>query len=146
MADPIQSIVSNYQQAVAAIDAAAIKRLTDSYLRSYELIRADATALINKMATAPEVTKAMIYKSLEYKRVMNDIQNELARYGVQVDYVVAESRRAAVINGTRKAEQMILDMFPKGAQESINAVLQRMPTEAVQAMVGALQTHSLLAS
>lgn len=146
MADPIQEIVGRYMKQVVAIDKAAIKRLTDSYLRSYQLIQADARALIEQAMAQGVMTPAAIMKLDSYKRVMADVRAELNRYGVVVDDVVSTAQAESVGAGARAGEQMILDMFPASAQASISAVLQRMPKEAVTAMVGELQEQSPLAS
>ena len=146
MTDPIQSIVSKYQKAVAGVDGQAVKRLTDSYLRSYQLIQADAQALIEKALREGVMSPSSLRKLTEYKRVMADVRAELGRYGVVVDDVVASAQAQAAEAGAKAGSQMILDMFPESAQASIQAVLQRMPKEAVTAMVGALQEQSPLAS
>lgn len=146
MAEPIQSIVAKYMKQAASIDQAAVKRLTDSYLRSYQLIQADARALIEQAMREQAMTPAALKKLDGYKKVMSDIRAELNRYGVVVDDVTGTAQIQAVDAGARAGEQMILDMFPQAAQASISAVLQRMPKESVTALVGALQEQSPLAS
>jgi hypothetical protein len=71
---------------------------------------------------------------------------ELGRYGAVVDDVVGVAQTRGVEQGAEAAQQMMLDMFPAELRSSITPVLQRMPKEAITALVGALQQESPLAS
>lgn len=132
-----------------AIDREATGRLIESYRRVYDDIRAKVESLAGRaLGEGPEavLTATQLRNMDEYKDVMAAIQREMQRYGAVVDDVVGAAQEKAVNSGAAAARQMILELFPEAARGSIVGVLQRMPREAVIAMVGALREDSPLAS
>lgn len=147
MADPIQDIIARYQQAVKSVDGEAVSRLVESYRRVYAEIRAKAEALaLEALASKEPLSKAAVRKLDRYAQLQKTIKAELTRYGAVVDDVVGVAQAKGVEQGAQAAQQLMLDMFPPELQSSIAPVLQRMPKEAISAMVGALQNDSPLAS
>lgn len=149
MAGPIQDIIARYQADMRAIDREATGRLIESYRRVYDDIRAKVESLAGRaLGEGPEavLTATQLRNMDEYKDVMATIQREMQRYGAVVDDVVGAAQEKAVNSGAAAARQMILELFPEAARGSIVGVLQRMPREAVIAMVGALREDSPLAS
>jgi len=132
-----------------AIDREATGRLIESYRRVYDDIRAKVESLAGRaLGEGPEavLTATQLRNLSEYKDMMATIQREMQRYGAVVDDVVGAAQEKAVNSGAAAARQMILELFPEAARGSIVGVLQRMPREAVIALVGALREDSPLAS
>lgn len=149
MAGPIQDIIARYQADMRAIDREATGRLIESYRRVYDDIRAKVESLAGRaLGEGPEavLTATQLRNLSEYKDMMATIQREMQRYGAVVDDVVGAAQEKAVNSGAAAARQMILELFPEAARGSIVGVLQRMPREAVIALVGALREDSPLAS
>ena len=147
MADPIQDIIARYQSAVRKVDTEATRRLIESYKRVYAEIRAKAEALVlEAIASKEPLSSAAIRKLDRYVQLQKSMRTELGRYGAVVDDVVGVAQAKGVEKGSEAAQQLMLDMFPEEVRASIVPVLQRMPKEAVAAMVGALQKDSPLAS
>ena len=147
MAEPIQDIIARYQRAVSGVDVEATRRLVESYRRVYNEIRAKAEALVlEAMASKEPLSQAAIRKLDRYVQLQKTIRSELARYNAVVDDVVGIAQVKGATQGAAAANQMMLDMFPAELQASIAPILQRMPKEAVSALVGALQEQSPLAS
>ena len=147
MAEPIQEIIARYQQAVRGVDAEAVARLVESYKRVYNEIHAKAEALVLEAVASKEpLSKAAIRKLDRYVQLQKTMRAELGRYGAVVDDVVGIAQSRGVEQGAEAAQQLMLDMFPAELRSSITPVLQRMPKEAVTALVGALQKESPLAS
>lgn len=149
MAGPIQDIIARYQADMRAIDREATGRLIESYRRVYDDIRAKVESLAGRaLGEGPEavLTATQLRNLSEYKDMMATIQREMQRYGAVVDDVVGAAQEKAVNSGAAAARQMILELFPEAARGSIVGVLQRMPREAVIALVGALREESPLAS
>jgi len=149
LAGPIQDIIARYQADMRAIDREATGRLIESYRRVYDDIRAKVESLAGRaLGEGPEavLTATQLRNLSEYKDMMATIQREMQRYGAVVDDVVGAAQEKAVNSGAAAARQMILELFPEAARGSIVGVLQRMPREAVIALVGALREDSPLAS
>lgn len=147
MAEPIQDIIARYQADVRAIDGEATGRLIESYRRVYQDIRAKAEALaLEVAASGDDVTAAAIRKLDRYVDLQKQINKEFERYGAVVDDIVGEAQAKAAEKGVESARQMMLDMFPEEYRGQLAAYLQRVPKEAVTALVGALREDSPLAS
>ena len=139
-------LATTYRRALLARERQAASQLVNYYGAIWGRLQGDIAALttnIAQMQAAGEtVTPAMLGRLDRMQGIQRQMAAELARFAEYADGVISSAEREAAIAGARDAEQLVLSAFPRGAVE---VQFGRMPTSAVEAMVGTLQDGSPLA-
>lgn len=147
----IQELVRQFQRQITNEEAVVARRLTREYLSIYERLQNEASALLHELETlkaqgiAP--TRAQLYRLSSYKRYMDNVQRELARYAgiVQRETEALQYRMARL--GVEHAERSVLAMldgYPPEARGPLVALFQQTPRAAIEAMIAAMQDASPL--
>lgn len=144
----IQEIIQQYQGQLLAQEAQAEQRLLESYQRIYDRLERDQDALLQEIvASGGEPGRASIRKMKRFQRLMADTEAEMQRYAAVIGDSVEANALGAAELGAEQAELLIRAQFAGGPAEAVTEIMatfQRLPREAIQAMVGALQEDSPL--
>jgi SPP1 gp7 family putative phage head morphogenesis protein len=149
--ETIQEIIQRYRQALEQRETEAVIRLTDSYQRIYDQLSTEQDALLQQIAAlraqGKPITKPMIHRLQRYQKLIGDIEREVQGYGA----IIADEMRAQVPDaaqlGVDFAAEMVqasLTGFPQEVAQGIIATFDRMPSEAVESLVGAMLEDSPL--
>lgn len=147
----ISDLVLEYREALDRQDAEATARLAIEYNRVLGYLLPMQESLLaeieSRRARGEEVSRTDVYRLARFRRLYYEIEAEMQRYG---QYVIAEAAAgvpSAVELGFEAAEryvEMTLSPLPSQARRGIMGTFQRMPAEAVESLVGALQEDSPL--
>lgn len=151
MAEPIQDIIAQFQAEIAAEEAAAAQRLLDAYTRIYGKLQTEVNELVAELGTAmadgQTITKAELYRSVRYQRLIEQTQIEMQKYAAILEHEVARAQQAAAEKALADSTAMVqaqLAGIPEPIRGQLLATFNQMPRDAIQAMVGALQESSPL--
>lgn len=155
MTDPtpltIQQIISVYQAELAAGDVASTQRLAASYLRSFERLEAQQAVLLAQIEAdrqqGIQLTRGKIVKMRRYRSLLRQTREELDRFAI----IIGDDAQNQATDGATQGAQLAQDLvqgsltgLDLGAQASIMATFDQLPTGAVEALIGALQEDSPL--
>lgn len=155
MTDPtpltIQQIVAAYQAALAAEDVSSTQRLSASYLRAFERLEAQQAALLAEIEADQQrgiqPTRGKIVRMRRYQSLIRQTREELDRFSI----IIGDDAQNQATDGATQGAQLAADLvqgslegLDPGVQASIMATFDQLPTEAVEAIVGALQEDSPL--
>jgi SPP1 gp7 family putative phage head morphogenesis protein len=151
MPEPIQAIIAQFQADIAAEEAAAAQRLLDAYTRIYGKLQGEVDALMAELGTAmadgQPITKAELFRSVRYQRLIADTQSEMQQYAAILEDEVARAQQAAAEKAIADSTAMVqasLEGIPEPMRGQLFATFDQMPKDAIRAMVGALQESSPL--
>jgi hypothetical protein len=145
--------VTDLPSGIAAYRRAIDNRVldaTDRLVRSYARIQAQLVLQLDGLvaeieaarAAGRDMTATQVRKLARFERLIGELTTQMERYGAVVENEVTLGRVDAVALASRDLPKLIeaqLTMWPEGARQSLLATFQRMPSEAIEAMVGALQ-------
>lgn len=148
----IQEVIQQYQAQLEARNVEATARLLDSYKRAYADLSKQQDALLLEVQSMRErgvkVTRAQINKLRRYRELLKDTAAQMDKYAAIIEDEVWREAPGAVYIGLEQAEAMVQAAFSglaPEAQAQIMGTFQRLPAEAVEAMVGAMRADSPLA-
>lgn len=147
----IQEIIAGYQAELEALNIASTQRLVGAYQRAFTRLETMQDAVILEIANAKTagkaVTQAMINRQTNYKRLLDETEAEMTRLSALTFAEIDGGQIETAQIGTDMAEALVRGVFedlPEDISASIMATFNRMPREAVEAMVGAMQEGSPL--
>lgn len=147
----IQQLVEGFQREILSQERQALQRLVSAYERTYRQLAREQDALIELMQAKRDagetITAAMVRKDKRYRELIEQTQAEMDKYAAILEDVVRGGQDSAFMLGLTHSEQSIqygLSRLPEPYRSQITGTLNRMPSEAVKAMVAALQEDSPL--
>lgn len=148
----IQDLIRQYQQQLDVQNAESVARLLEAYKRAYDQLSQAQDALILEVqamrAAGKKITAAKINKLRRYRELLQQTAQQMDHYAGIIEDEVARAAPGAVYLGAQQAEDMVRTLFsgiPEAMQAQIIGTWQRLPDEAIQALIGALQAQSPLA-
>lgn len=134
-----------FRQALLLRERQAATRLVTAYGQVWQRLQGDIDALrlnITQMQAAGEtVTQAMIQRLDRMHALQSQAAAEIGRFAEYADVTITAAQREAIAAGERDAPELVRAAFPRN---SVRVQFGRMPTSAVEAMVGTLQDGSPL--
>lgn len=147
----IQQLVEGFQREILGQEQQALTRLVSAYERTYRQLVREQDALLEIMQAKRDagetITAAMVKKDRRYRELIEQTQAEMDKYAAVLEDVVRGGQGDAFALGLAHSEQTIqygLSSLPEPYRSQIVGTLNRIPNEAVQAMVAALQEDSPL--
>lgn len=148
----IQEVIQQYQAQLDARNIEAMTRLVESYKRAYSDLSKQQDALLLEIQAVRDrgekVSAATINKLARYRELLRDTQAQLDKYAAIIEDEIRREAPGAVALGLDRAHDLVQSLFSGLApevQSQIMGTFQRLPAEAIEAMVGALWADSPLA-
>lgn len=88
---------ARYKRDLIARETEAVGRVIDAYQRSYKLIKADLDALLLKIGSMESPTRGQVERLKQFKELLDDIQEELTRFGGWYGLEIDSRTRAAIV-------------------------------------------------
>lgn len=118
------------------------------YVRAYGQIFSDLGPMIEalqaEIATMPKPTFEAVSTLRRWKSLKRQISEEVARYGQYVDTDMTANASQMIALGLEHGEQMVLAGLPDPLAAAIRTQWNRLPVEAVRALLGFLAPGSPL--
>lgn len=147
----IQELVSQFQAQLDAQQAEAAQRLLSAYQMAYGTLSREQELLLldieARRARGETLSAGQIRRMERYRALMRQTEAEMDRYARLIGETVKRDAPGAAHLGTQFAERAFaeqLALLPAGTQAQIMTRWDQMPSEAVAALVGALQDESPL--
>ena len=129
----------------------AARRLLDAYQRIFVRLRRDQDALARRVealqAQGIEPSRNMVRRQREYVRLIAETQRQMQNYAAIIEDTTAWGRMSGAqlaMDLSYKMTEAMLDGYPPDIRAQLMGTWQRLPTEAITAMVGALEADSPL--
>lgn len=138
---PVIETANEFRKQLARQEGAASRRLIDAYVRAYNRLAKEVDLLILEIGDNPP-TRNQLYKMKRYRSLMSQTVTELA--GLQS--LTANEIEALGENGIKlggDAAAKLISSSAVGTAEA-SAAFNRLPTAAVETLVGFLQPESAL--
>lgn len=140
--------VNRFRAALLAGERAAAVRLVQSYGGIYAKLETIIRALEADIAELGEaITPGRVAKLARYQELMRQTAAEMDKFAVILENEIGMLRAAAARTATAQTAQLIqeaLPAMPQAAKAALAARMNRLPVEAVNAMLGQLSTESPL--
>lgn len=148
----IQEIIAGYQAELEALNIASTQRLVGAYQRAYKRLETMQAALLGDVEAMRDegkgiVSNAKIRRMGRFLDLLEETDAEMTRLSALIFNEIDGGQPATAQIGADMAEALVRGVFedlPENVSASIMATFNRMPTEAVEAMVGAMQVGSPL--
>lgn len=141
--------IQRFRNALLAKEAQASRRLVSAYGRIYQQLSDKIRALEADIADLGESpTPAQVVRLERYRDLLQQTADEMNKYAAVLENEVAILRRQAIDDATAQAKaivQLALPNLPESVKAQLLASFNRLPAEAVEAMLGALSRESPLA-
>uniref|UniRef100_A0A6H1ZC49 Putative capsid morphogenesis protein n=1 Tax=viral metagenome TaxID=1070528 RepID=A0A6H1ZC49_9ZZZZ len=144
-------MIAQFQAERDALAQGAMTQLQDSYRRVYLGLKREQDALLAQIVArrtaGQEVSAAWLRRQQNYKRLLRETEDQIQRYAAVIEDAVGRGQYAQAMLAQAQAEQLVqaaLGGFPPEFQAQIMGTFNRMPKEAIEAMVAALQADSPL--
>lgn len=143
----LDAAAAEFRAALLRRDEAALKRLMAAYQPVYQRIQARVAALTAQIAEATARGETVRPSWLRARGRLETLQRQIvaewARYADVAEQVISDAQRAAVEAAAAEAYQLTLAALAD-AGVAVGADLVRLPTAAVQELVGVLGDGSPL--
>jgi hypothetical protein len=143
----IVQAINKFRASLLAAEAQSAERLVIAYGRIYQNLNEKIRALEADIADLENATLGKVVRLERYKELIQQTAEQMDRYAVILDNEVAVLRRKAITDATAQSKQLVqaaLPSLPPQVQAQLVAGFNRLPVEAVEAMLGALQKDSPL--
>lgn len=135
MSDTVIQLAEQFKTALAKQDLAAERRLINAYRGLWATIREKADALILEIGTLENATPAQVQRLKRYGALMEDIRQELGRFGTYARVEMTTAAREAIRMGEGNAR--ILTAAQLGNAQ-LASQLNRLNPEAIERLLGFL--------
>jgi len=133
------------------MEARHARRLVEAYRRVHRAISAEAEALLAELreqqAQGRALTRGQIERMRRYRYLLAATQEEIDRYGAVVEAETVAGYSEFAARGAQDAAELVEAAYsdlPPDLRGSVLATFGRMPREAVEALVIALEEQSPL--
>ncbi len=137
---PVIEAIQRYRAALLAGDAKRAAELVAAYGRIWQRLRQQLTDL-ERAQLAGESDRAI---KVRINALLQQIEQEISRYAVYADTQTEAAIIEAIEAAMRDAPRIAQAAYPRGGDVIINAIWNRLPTEAVETMLGMLSGDSPL--
>lgn len=141
MSDTVIELAEQFKAALARQDLAAERRLITTYRGLWATIREKADALILEIGTLENATPAQVQRLKRYGALMEDIRQELGRFGTYARVEMTIAAREAIRMGEGNAR--ILTAAQLGNAQ-LASQLNRLNPEAIERLLGFLSSDGAL--
>ncbi|MHB8962009.1 MAG: structural protein [Saccharofermentanales bacterium] len=141
MTDTVIELAEQFKAALARQDMAAERRLITAYRGLWATIREKADALILEISTLEEPTPGQVQRLKRYGALMEDIRQELGRFGTYARVEMSTAAREAIRMGEGNAR--ILTAAQLGNAQ-LASQLNRLNPEAIERLLGFLSSDGAL--
>jgi len=135
---PVIEAANTFRAMLLKRERAAAMRLVNEYGTIYARLQGQIAALATEIAGMENPTAAKVMRMARYKSLLAQIEAELSRYGAWADTEIGISSRLAIADGLTHAQQLVLAGVPGPLQGAVTAAWNRLPAEAVEALMGFL--------
>lgn len=135
----ILKLILQQKANLEAQDLERIKRLIETYQQIYRRLQGDIDALVLAIEKAGgEMTRGQMIRLTQYKRLMDDVAAELAKYSSYVEIELSAAARAAITRAGLDTQQLLgLELAGTGIETNLLKVLW---PEAIEKLLGYLDT------
>ena len=130
----IVELSRQFRKAIEKNDAAALRRLVDAYTRIYGRLQ-DKIQLLLDVIEVENPTRAQLARMGRYKSLIAQVEQELTNYQVILANEVEAIGRDAITFASRDTARLLRAI---GSEYGIDITFQRLPTEAIKALLGFL--------
>jgi hypothetical protein len=123
---------------------AVVKRLIDAYGMLYRKLGAQQVALLAELETLAETGAGRRAYLRRIEALLRQIEAEVGRYAIYADQEIQRAAREAIDLGLKHAAREVQLSFPQWAQARIMGAFNRLPVDAIEAMLGFLGDTSPL--
>ncbi len=142
--------IQRFKNSLLAAEAESAGRLVNSYGRIYRGLSDQVRALEADIADlGDKPTRGQVVRLDRYKSLLGQTADEMDRYGAVLDHEVSGLRARAIADATAQSQTLVrlaLPDLPPSVAKRLLAQFNRLPTEAVETMLGALAKDSPLAA
>jgi len=129
--DNIIDLAQRFRDALLKQDAESMGRLVSAYQQLYGRLTSKIEALVTKLETQPEWTRAQVTRLAQYGELVKEIERELRGY--------QEYARVEISTGARKAIDFAIADTSRFMRAAGYAKPAMLPTAAIETMLGFLQ-------
>jgi len=130
----IVELSRQFRKAIDKNDAAALRRLVDAYTRIYGRLQ-DKIQLLLDVIEVENPTRAQLARMDRYKSLIAQVEQEITNYQTILANEVEAIGRDAINFASRDTSRLLRAI---GSEYGIDVTFQRLPTEAIKALLGFL--------
>lgn len=143
MPSDLERSASRFRAELLAGERRAASRLLDAYGQAYQRIRFQLASLTAEIAQAREagqrVSPAWLFQRERLQALQRQTAAEIAAFGQLAEREIVAQQSSAVLQGQASAQALIVQ-----AQPGVLVTFSRLPTGAIESLVGVLQGGSPL--
>lgn len=144
----IYRVAMQYRAALRVENDAALARLVQSYGRIYQRLQEKLEALqariLARQAAGEPFSVDWLRKQRRYQELMVQLREELERYSAVLEAEVDSLARAGIAAAERDALALTVVRMPVLGRGALRSVWNRLPSEAVETLLGFLAEGSPL--
>lgn len=133
---PALEAAALFRAALLRQERAQAARFVRAYGEIYRVLLAQIDAMVEDIMQDPPRVKWRAGQLRRWKRLEQDIVNELTRYGAYVDTELRQALQQQIALGLRHAEALVTAGWPDELIEAMEPLFQRLPAEAVINLLG----------
>jgi SPP1 gp7 family putative phage head morphogenesis protein len=141
----VYEISQAFRAALLQRDRTAAARLISAYGVSFQRLQDSLARLTKQIEDArsrgEDVTEAWLYRQARFRELLDQASREMLALGKYSDGLISEAQRTEIERGLRDSANL---METAANEASINASFNRVPTSAVESVVGHLGDGSPL--